>query len=289
MTKRPKSETLEDLLYREFPVRDGYVIPIDYIGTEASILRAARVSYGNTELKEELSHKDKNLLRFLLRNQHSSPFEQCSIAFCIRLPIEVWRQQERHRSARYSHVNEFSTRYKEIEFEQQLNDRADFRFDREVVEADRELAEDSEYRTFQFANQIYKELRALGVVKEQARRVLPLGTFTEVVWQIDLWNLLNFLRLRLKENAQKEIRDYAKTIANIVQAWVPNVYLAFEDYVLHAVTLTLQDIVVLQQASMFGLEKAKQGYPFAAMSQTEQKECLEKLDMLNETQTLFKA
>jgi len=191
--------------HRMYPVLDkGFVAMVSSMGTEESIANIARISYNkhNEEMKDHTK-----LIEHMYNNGHLSPFEQAVFTFHIKLPIFVARQLVRHRTAR---INEMSGRYvivPDFYVPSYLSDEARKRF----IEVQEKI----------FAE--YLELMSMGVKRETARLVLPLSLYTELYWQIDLRNLLNFLRLRLDNHAQTEIRIYAKVIFDIISPILPTV------------------------------------------------------------------
>ncbi len=247
-----KVDALDKILGKKFKVlNDGFVRVIDYMGSDESIVQAARVSYGKGTKKIS---EDRGLIRYLLRNFHTTPFEMCEIKLHVRVPMDTWRQWIRHRTA---NVNEYSTRYSiaidaaqktepnQWRFQAQNNKQGsegffDFAIGSKLTEREEELQ--------QFAREIYQERLRLGVAREQARKDLPLSTYTEAYWKIDLHNLLNFLALRMDEHAQFEIRSYANVIGNeIVSNWCPLAWEAFKDYKMNAMNLSALEIQILKQ------------------------------------------
>ena len=250
--------------FSDHPIRvldDGHVMLVSVMDDEQAIIDAARVSYG-AGTKRVL--EDRHLLRYLMRHHHSTPFEMLELKLRVRVPMDVWRQWIRHRTAS---VNEYSTRYSEAidstvkteEWRLQAQDNkqgsAGFLegqwpegFRLEPTEdcpfgawlGERYFTSPSDYLTdreeelHRESRAVYNERLTFKIAREQARKDLPLSTYTEAYWKCDLRNLLNFLQLRLDPHAQLEIRLYAEAIAQIVKAWVPNVWEAFEDYVLEA-------------------------------------------------------
>jgi thymidylate synthase (FAD) len=213
---------------------DGFVRVIDYMGDDSAIVQAARVSYGKGTKR---TREDRGLIRYLMRQNHTSPFEMCEIKLHVRVPMDVWRQWIRHRTAS---VNEYSTRYSEA-IDGALRTapgawRTQSALNRQMSAG--RLPEDmgarlsaEEVELQQRARAAYEARLAAGVAREQARKDLPLSTFTEAYWKINLHNLLHFLDLRMDQHAQQEIRAYATTIGEqIVARWVPIVWEAFLDY-----------------------------------------------------------
>ena len=232
---RPVVPALDAILGQPITVLDeGFVRVIDYMGDDAAIVQAARVSYGKGTRRV---HQDRALLRYLMRHDHTTPFEMCEIKLHVRVPMDIWRQWIRHRTA---NVNEYSTRYSEAIDAAQRTDPGGWRTQSSVnrqgsagrLSEDvgaRLTAEEGEFQDR--ARTIYEARLAAGVAREQARKDLPLATFTEAYWKIDLHNLLHFLHLRMDVHAQQEIREYAHTIGEqIVAKWVPMAWEAFVDY-----------------------------------------------------------
>jgi thymidylate synthase (FAD) len=237
---------LDKVLGQPFKVLDdGFVRVVDYMGSDESIVQAARVSYGKgTKSRGD----DKGLIRYLIRNRHTSPFEMCEIKLHIRVPMDCWRQWIRHRTA---NVNEYSTRYsiaidstyktKPDEWRTQgfVNRQGsegmlDAKNGKALTESERELHE--------LCRKTYEKRLELGVAREQARKDLPLSTYTEAYWKIDLSNLIHFLELRMERKAQYEIRAYANTInKEIVSRWCPVAWEAFNDYRLDTSVLSKAD------------------------------------------------
>lgn len=228
-------ESLDEILGRPFNVLDdGFVRVVDYMGSDQSIVQAARVSYGAGTKKVS---QDRGLIRYLMRHHHSTPFEMCEIKFHVRVPMDTWRQWIRHRTA---NINEYSTRYS-IAIDQSAKTKPDeWRLqstsNKQGSEGflpieEGELLTDEEKKLQDEILGIYNARLEKGIAREQARKDLPLSTYTEAYWKIDLHNLLHFLRLRMDSHAQLEIRRYAETIGNeIVKRWVPLAWEAFQDY-----------------------------------------------------------
>ena len=241
--ERASVAELDKILGRSFPVLDhGHVRIIDYMGDDAAIVQAARVSYG---AGTKQVHEDRDLIRYLLRNAHTTPFEMCKLKLHIRVPMDCWRQWIRHRTAS---VNEYSTRYSEAISDQQGTLPGEWRLqtaqnkqgsDGFLDPVTGEQLTASEEAFHQSARELYQSRIASGVAREQARKDLPLSTYTEAYWSIDLHNLLHFLMLRMDNHAQTEIRQYATVIGEeIVARWVPFVWEAFRDYRLNAMRLS---------------------------------------------------
>jgi len=231
---RKESDALNEILGKKFPVLDdGHIRVIEYMGNEDTIVQAARVSYGKGTKK---SSQDKALIKYLLRHRHTTPFEMCEIMLHVRVPMDCWRQWIRHRTA---NVNEYSTRYSEAIDDKQKTPPEQWR----SQSADNkqgssgflelEKGEVLSLREEELQNQathIYHERLRLGVAREQARKDLPLSTYTESYWKIDLHNLLHFLSLRMDSHSQWEIRQYANAIGNeVVSRWLPTVWESFQE------------------------------------------------------------
>jgi thymidylate synthase (FAD) len=232
---RPAVPALDAILGEPIPVLDdGFVRVIDYMGDDAAIVQAARVSYGKGTRR---LHEDRQLVRYLVRHDHTTPFEMCEIKLHVRVPMDIWRQWIRHRTAS---VNEYSTRYSEAidaahrtapgawRTQSFVNRQGSAGALPEEVGV-RLSVEEVEFQ--ERARAVYEGRLAAGVAREQARKDLPLATFTEAYWKADLHNLLHFLDLRMDVHAQQEIRAYATTIGEqIVAKWVPVAWEAFLDY-----------------------------------------------------------
>ncbi|HOF84484.1 MAG TPA: FAD-dependent thymidylate synthase [Treponemataceae bacterium] len=241
----------EEILDKEFPVLDkGFVRLVDYLGGDARIVQSARVSYGEGT---KSTREDGALIDYLLRNQHTSPFEQVVLTFHIKLPIFIARQWIRHRTAR---VNEISGRYsimkdecyvpaiEDIAYQSTDNKqgRATDPVPEAVASAVREKLEAQQKEVFTG----YRELITDNLARELARINLPLSTYTEWYWQIDLHNLFHFLRLRCDGHAQKEIRDYAETILDITRRVAPLATASFERHQKNGVTFSGEELAALK-------------------------------------------
>jgi len=249
-TTTDRAAALESLRWRKFPVLDdGFVALVDCMGDDGSVVQAARVSYGEGTRKVS---DDRQLIRYLMRHAHTTPFEMAELKFVVRVPMDCWRQWIRHRTAS---VNEYSTRYSlAIESMQATTDdewRMQAATNRQGSaglaprEAGTRLTQ-AEHDLQSLARQVYEERLAAGIAREQARKDLPLSTYTEAYWKIDLHNLLHFLALRMDVHAQLEIRRYAETIGQqIVAPLFPLVWEAFLDYRVEALRLTRLDRAVI--------------------------------------------
>lgn len=240
---RGNASSLDAVLGHQFAVLDdGFVRVIDYLGNDEAIVQAARISYGTGT---KTSRTDRALIRYLMRHAHTTPFEMCEIKLHVRVPMDTWRQWIRHRTAS---VNEYSTRYSIAIDAAQRTEATGWRSQSPDNKqgSDGHLATDigqalstEELEIQTRAREVYERRLKLGVAREQARKDLPLSTYTEAIWKIDLHNLLSFLALRMRVNAQQEIRAYAKVIGSeIVARWVPVAWEAFSDYRLDGVVLS---------------------------------------------------
>jgi thymidylate synthase (FAD) len=253
-TRRPTVPALEAMLFQPLPVLDhGFIRVIDYMGDDAAIVQAARVSYGRGTRRVS---EDAGLIRYLMRHRHSTPFEMCEIKYHVKLPIFVARQWIRHRTA---NVNEYSARYSILDREfylpaaehlaaQSAANRQGRGAVLEATEAARviDLLRSDATRSYDHYVEMLNEDTPdaapdpgrQGLARELARMNLTLNTYTQWYWKTDLHNLLHFLSLRADAHAQYEIRAYAEAMLATVRAWVPAAYQAFLDYRLGAVTLS---------------------------------------------------
>ena len=242
MEARVSSPNLDHIIGRKFPVLDdGFIRVMDYMGTDESIVQAARASYGKGT---KSVRADRGLIRYLMRHSHTTPFEMCEIRLHVRVPMDCWRQWIRHRTA---NVNEYSTRYSEAIDSMQKTKEDQWREQSKVNKqgGDKYLEPEAAVHLSQteqlfhsHALQLYRERLRRGVAREQARKDLPLSTYTEAHWKIDLHNLFHFLKLRMDSHAQLEIRSYANEIGKIVAIWCPLAYEAFLNYRLEAITFS---------------------------------------------------
>ena len=249
-TRRHTVPAAEEILGEKIDCLDhGHVALVEYLGGDETIERAARLSYGKAGPRDEKARR--NLLRYLMRNRHTSPFEQVVLTFDCKMPIFVARQWVRHRTAR---LNEMSGRYSELPEEFYVPDQANVLAQSASNKQGREglpLAYAGRFvetcRTNAKAEfEDYKGFINEGVAKELARINLPLSTYTQWVWQIDLHNLFHFLGLRLDTHAQYEIRVFAEALARCAKAVAPIAYEAFEDYRLNAVTLSAAEAATVK-------------------------------------------
>jgi thymidylate synthase (FAD) len=241
-----RAAILESLRWKKFPVLDdGFVALVDCMGDDGSVVQAARVSYGEGTRKVS---DDRQLIRYLLRHAHTTPFEMAELKFVVRVPMDCWRQWIRHRTAS---VNEYSTRYSlAIDSMQTTADgewRTQATSNRQGSAGLLDTAAGTKLTVAEtelqgLARKVYEERLEAGIAREQARKDLPLSTYTEAYWKIDLHNLLHFLALRMDAHAQLEIRRYSETIGHeIVKPLFPLVWEAFLDYRVEAMRLTKLD------------------------------------------------
>ena len=262
-TRRPTVSELEEIMFKPLPVLDhGFVRIIDYMGDDAAIVQAARVSYGKGTTKVS---DDAGLLNYLLRHRHSTPFEMCEIKYHIKLPIFIARQWIRHRTA---NVIEYSARYSVLDREFYIPDQVNLATQSQsnrqgrgevlegkeavaVLDLLRDDAENNYNHYVEMLNEdesghIIDETRD-GLSRELARMNLTLNTYTQWYWKIELHNLLHFLSLRADEHAQYEIRVYAEAIMETVKRWCPITYDAFIDHRVNSVTLSGKAIQVVKK------------------------------------------
>jgi len=247
-----RAALLESLRWKKLPVLDdGFVALVDCMGDDSSVVQAARVSYGAGTRKVS---DERQLIRYLLRHAHTTPFEMAELKFVVRVPMDCWRQWIRHRTAS---INEYSTRYSLAidamqstagdEWRTQAASNRQGSAEPLPEDAGRQHTE-SERQLQELARRVYEERLEAGIAREQARKDLPLSTYTEAYWKIDLHNLLHFLALRMDTHAQLEIRRYAETIGReIVAPLFPLVWEAFLDYRVEAVRLTRLDREVIRR------------------------------------------
>ena len=217
---------------KEYHVLDrGLLRLVDFMGGDQAVVQAARVSFGQGTKGEE---KDRKLIRYLIRNGHETPFEQAIFKFHIKCPIFVARQWFRHRWASY---NEISGRYTEMTYEFYLPEkfRTQEKKNYQYTDLNEGISKKWNERLERFYRetyQLYEDMLADGVAKEQARIVLPLALYTQFYWAVNTRSLMNFLKLRTDIHAQYEIRAYANVIAEIFKEKMPWTYEAFREHVL---------------------------------------------------------
>ncbi|MHC4399241.1 MAG: FAD-dependent thymidylate synthase [Planctomycetota bacterium] len=251
------TEIAEQLRWNKLPVLDqGFVCLVDVMGDDLSVAQAARVSYGAGTRKVS---DDRSLIRYLMRHEHTTPFEMAELKFLVRVPMDCWRQWVRHRTAS---INEYSTRYSVAIDAAQATPRDQWRLqasaNRQGSEGVLSEASGAELTTDETdfhgqARRVYQRRLEAGVAREQARKDLPLSTYTEAYWKIDLHNLLHFLHVRMDRHAQLEIRRYAETIGRkIVGPLFPIVWEAFLDYRVAAMRLTRLEQQVIARLTATG-------------------------------------
>jgi len=262
-TRRPVAPALEEVLYQALPVLDhGFVRVIDYMGDDAAVVQAARVSYGKGTKKVS---EDKGLIHYLMRHRHSTPFEMCEIKFHVKLPIFVARQWIRHRTA---NVNEYSARYSILDREFYIpapgqlaaQSSANRQGRGEVLtgaEAQRVLdilKQDSTTAYDHYAEMLNEteagetvDAQKQGLARELARMNLSLNFYTQWYWKIDLYNFMHFLSLRADPHAQYEIRVYADAMLDVLRKWVPLTAEAFEQHRMHAITLSKNALAAVKR------------------------------------------
>ncbi|MDR5654546.1 FAD-dependent thymidylate synthase [Ruixingdingia sedimenti] len=275
-TLRAVSEGMEAHLYRAHEVLDhGFVRVIDYMGDDAAIVQAARVSYGAGT--KHVSN-DEGLIRYLMRHWHSTPFEMCEVKLHVKLPVFVARQWIRHRTA---NVNEYSARYSILDREFYIPEPAQLAAQSKVnnqgrgavlegAEAARVLAmlKSDAAQMYDHYEEMLSQEDQQGLARELARMNLPMNIYTQWYWKTDLHNLFHFLRLRADAHAQYEIRVYAEAIARVVADWVPLAHAAFEDYRMGGTALSAKGVAVLKRR----LAGEAVGYEQSGMSKGEWRE-----------------
>lgn len=245
-TLRAVAPGIEAHLYKARQVLDhGFVRVVDYMGDDAAICQAARVSYGRGTKSVQ---NDEGLIRYLMRHWHSTPFEMCEIKLHVKLPVFVARQWIRHRTA---NVNEYSARYSILDREFYIPAPDHVAAQSEINNQGRGAALEGEEaaRVLEIlksdSNRAYDNYESMisqddqqGLARELARMNLPANIYTQWYWKVDLHNLFHFLRLRADSHAQYEIRVYADAICDMVADWVPFAYRAFSDYQLGGTQLS---------------------------------------------------
>ena len=262
-TRRPTVPMLEEILFEPIPVLDhGFVRVIDYMGDDAAVVQAARVSYGKGTKKIS---DDAGLINYLLRHRHTTPFEMCEIKYHVKLPIFVARQWIRHRTA---NVNEYSARYSVLDREfyvpkedhlaaqssSNRQGRGNILLGKEeerVLDILREDAQMTYDHYIEMLNESEEgniiDVSKEGLARELARMNLTLSTYTQWYWKTDLHNLLNFLSLRADTHAQYEIRVYADAMMETLRRWCPITFQSFSDHRVEGVTLSGKAIKVVKK------------------------------------------
>lgn len=261
-TLRATSPAIEKILYKPIKVLDhGFIRVVDYMGTDQSIVQAARVSYGEGTKK---LREDRGLIRYLLSHWHTTPFEMCEIKFHVKLPIFVARQWIRHRTA---NVNEYSARYSVLDREfyvpeiNQLGSQSTTNKQGRSESLNKNFAKQAQKLIKDNSNQLYDDYQNLlngnllnkdeyedgeGLARELARTTLPLNYYTQWYWKVDLHNLMHFLKLRADSHAQYEIQIYAEKMIDVLKKWVPLTYEAFEDYRNNSYQLSKEAVKILK-------------------------------------------
>ncbi|MDR0663110.1 MAG: FAD-dependent thymidylate synthase [Spirochaetaceae bacterium] len=245
------SAEAEKILDKEFPVLDkGFIRLVDYLGSDERVVQSARVSYGEGT---KSYREDAGLIDYLLRNRHTSPFEQVVLTFHVKMPIFVARQWVRHRTAR---LNEISGRYSVMKDDFYVPEAGDIALQSgDNKQARGEALPPDKAEGFRAAFEAgqrssygeYVRLIDSGLARELARINLPLSLYTEIYWQIDLHNLFHFLELRLGAHAQKEIRLYAQTLLDISRKVAPRCCESFERHVLGAAVFSKDEFLEIKR------------------------------------------
>ena len=262
-TRRVTAPALEEVLYEPVPVLDhGFIRVVDYMGDDAAVVQAARVSYGRGTRRMS---EDQGLINYLMRHRHTTPFEMCEIKYHVKLPIFVARQWIRHRTA---NVNEYSARYSILDNEFYIPEpqhlgaqsRSNRQGRSDVLEGDEashvfELLKGDAVQLYEHYAEMLNEDDAgepldpdrTGLARELARMNLSLNFYTQWYWKIDLLNLLHFLSLRADAHAQYEIRVYAEAMLETVKRWVPMTHEAFMDYRMGGASLSAKGLEVVKR------------------------------------------
>ena len=228
----------------------GFVGLIDWMGTDSSVVQAARVSYGAGTKKTQ---EDRGLIRYLMRHEHTTPFEMCEVKFHIRLPIFVMRQLIRHRTAQ---VNEYSGRYSVMTDEFYVPKKFEKQSKTNMQGRDESLDDQQGKLTWMMddvhnnAYGKYEELLELDVARETARAVLPVSNYTEAYWKCNIKNFLHMAWLRMDSHAQWEIQEFARAMYGLVKPLYPVICEAFEDYKQQGVRLSRMEANLAK--AMFG-------------------------------------
>lgn len=280
-TERPVSPGAEAWLGKEIKCLDhGFVRLVDYMGSDAAIVQAARVSYGKGTKN---TSEDRGLIRYLLRHRHTTPFEMVEFKFHCKLPIFVARQWIRHRTA---NVNEYSGRFSEMSKDFYLPEpqviatqsRGNKQGRDAILSAEQaELVRNILKHDYDTVQGDYSRLLEMDVARELARLGLSVANYTEWYWKIDLHNLLHFLGLRLDAHAQYEIRVFAEAMAQIVKDTAPFTYEAFEDYLLNSIRLSAQEIKAIGHGVWTKKKDDTSQYLMTFIpNERERNECIEK-------------
>ena len=280
------SEKLEKSLGMKTIHQLGFVKLLDVMGDDEEVENSARISYGEGTRKV---NQTRNLIRYLMRHKHTSPFEMCEVKFHLKLPIFIMRQLVRHRTA---NLNEYSGRYSVMSNEFYLPE-GDYLAKQSTTNSQGrgEVLEQQGLLQFEFnriydgASMAYQVLLEEDLSRELARAVLPVANYTECIWKIDLHNFFHFVKLRSDSHAQREIRDYADAMYELVKPNFPLCCEAFEDYVQGATTFSKQEMGVIRElleyadtkAALVGMSVKDVGGLENQLGKRESKEFLEKL------------
>jgi thymidylate synthase (FAD) len=264
----------------------GFVKLLDVMGDDEEVENSARISYGEGTRKV---NQTRNLIRYLMRHKHTSPFEMCEVKFHLKLPIFIMRQLVRHRTA---NLNEYSGRYSVMSNEFYLPE-GDYLAKQSTTNSQGrgEVLEQEGLLQFEFnriydgASMAYQVLLEEDLSREVARAVLPVANYTECIWKIDLHNFFHFVKLRSDSHAQREIRDYANAMYELVKPNFPLCCEAFEDYVQGSTTFSKQEMEVIREllsytdakAALAGMSVKDVGVLESKLGKRESKEFLEKL------------
>ena len=264
----------------------GFVKLLDVMGDDEEVENSARISYGEGTRKV---NQTRNLIRYLMRHKHTSPFEMCEVKFHLKLPIFIMRQLVRHRTA---NLNEYSGRYSVMSNEFYLPE-GDYLAKQSTTNSQGrgEVLEQEGLLQFEFnriydgASMAYQVLLEEDLSREVARAVLPVANYTECIWKIDLHNFFHFVKLRSDSHAQREIRDYSDVMYELVKPNFPLCCEAFEDYVQGATTFSKQEMGVIRElleyadtkAALAGMSVKDVGVLESKLGKRESKEFLEKL------------
>lgn len=225
----------------------GFVVLKETMGSDKTVVESARVSYG--EGTKSVSD-DRSLIRYLLRHSHTSPFEMCEARFLISCPIFVMRQIIRHRTA---NVNEISGRYSILPNSYFYPDELNYQSSDNKQGRDQPMTEDAVDKWLQkytkcvdLCRETYEDGINSGMSREQARIALPVSQYTTFYWKCDLHNIMHFLRLRMDSHAQKEVRDFADAMYDLLKDKFPISMEAFSDYRLHSKSFSKQEMEILK-------------------------------------------
>ena len=280
------SEKLEKSLGMKTIHQLGFVKLLDVMGDDEEVENSARISYGKGTRKV---NQTRNLIRYLMRHKHTSPFEMCEVKFHLKLPIFIMRQLVRHRTA---NLNEYSGRYSVMSNEFYLPE-GDYLAKQSTTnnQGRGEPLESQGLLQFEFnriydgASMAYQVLLEHDLSREVARALLPVANYTECIWKIDLHNFFHFVKLRSDSHAQREIRDYADAMYELVKPNFPICCEAFEDYIQGATTFSKQEMGVIKElleyadtkAELAGMSVKDVGVLESKLGKRESQEFLEKL------------